>query len=311
MNTKEIEAVVTVYKCRGFYETAYTLNYSTSMISKYISNVEAELGVTLFVRGNRASSVSLTKEGEILIPRFVSMYESYRQLVTEAKVLQSAGENHIRIGTGIQLSSLGINEIMADFLQKNPAIHVEQVKYDMESLIHFLYSRQLDGAFILVIEGSQNERTLKNVLDDPKIEAYILLHDCTMYLGISEKEPLARQDEAPLAAFRDFSIAFHSNREIIIKAATMEPFKRLSEKSGFELKPLFIEPRDESVFYLATQMKIAVPTLSCSFKYPSIKFVRVSDWESYTTTYFLSLKTNESRALAQFKKVVKAHLQNT
>jgi DNA-binding transcriptional LysR family regulator len=309
MNMKEIESLVTVYKSMSFCEAAYKLNYSPSAISKYVSSVEDELGVALFIRGNRSSSASLTKEGETLMPQFISMYDCYQRLQSDAAAMQRVSSNLLRIGTGIQLSSLGMNEIMADFLQKHPEIRIEQSKYNIEQLIHLLFSGQLDGSFVLVQEGSQNAKTLKSVLDDPKIEAFSLIKTYDMYLGISESEPLAVKDEAPLADFRDFSITFESNHEILNKAGTMEPFKQLSQKSGFELRPLFIEPRDASAYYLATRMKIAIPSLGSSFRYAGIKFIRVSDWDSYAISYFLTLRTNESRALAHFKKSVSAYVK--
>ena len=307
MNLKEIEAIVTVSKSKSFYEAAFMLNYSPSVISKYVSNVEKELNVVLFVRGNRAQSVALTEEGEALMPGIIRIHENVLQFNAELSKLQNSKNMILRIGTSGHLSSLGRDEVMASFLQQYPKVSIKQFKHDMEDvLIRMLYSGAVDGVFLIVLDGSQNSRTLTNLNDDPKIESFLIYKESAIYLGISDKDPLAELSEAPLYAFRDHLIMFHADQDTLVKAGTIEPFVRISEKSGFELKPIFLEPRDASSYYLATQAKIAIPTLRSSFEYPGIKFVRVSDWDTFCLSYFFALKENSSRILTDFKKCVSA-----
>ena len=310
MNMKEIEAIVTVAQSKSFYEAAYALNYSPSVISKCVSAVEEELGVTLFVRSNRASAISLTKEGVLLMPHFVGLYERCQRLHNDAAALRENHDGLLRIGTGNQLCSPGMDEIMADFYHTNADIRIEQTKLDFEAQIHALYSGRQDGVFFLVQHGSDNAQTLSSLVKDPKVEAFHLVREREMYLGISEEEPLAKQDAAPLEAFRGFSFAFHSNKVILEKSGTMTPFISLSGKAGFDLKPIYIDPRDTSAFYLATQMKIAIPSLRGSFKYPAVKFVRIEDWDSFSDSYFMTLRDNRSASLAQFRKSVLAFLKH-
>jgi DNA-binding transcriptional LysR family regulator len=309
MNMKEIEVLVTVVRSKSFYEAAYMLNYSPSVISKYVRSAESELGVPLFNRGNRASSISLTEEGSALMPGIIDIYDAYCRLKRDADALRNKSGGTLRIGTGHQLSSLGMDEILAEYIIAHPEIRIEQFKMDFESLIHALYSGQLDGIFLLVQDGSLNSETLESMLKDPKIESYLLIREYDMYLGISERHPLAENDSAPLNAFSDFSIAFHTDQAILTKAGTMTPFLRLSEKTGFKLKPIFIDPRDVSAFILAAQKNVAIPSLRCLIRYPGVKFIRVQDWDSFTTTYFLSLKTNRSTALSQLVKTVRAYTE--
>lgn len=308
MNMKEIEVLITIARSKSFSEAAYALNYSPSVISKYVSTVEDELGVILFTRSNRASSISLTKEGTILMPHFLSIHESCQRLRNDAAALQESSTRLLRISTGGQLCSPGMDEIIADFFHSNTDIRIEQTKLDFESQIHALYSEQQDGVFFLVQDGSDNAETLDRLIKDPKIESYLLVREHDMYLGISEEQSLGKQDAAPFSAFCDYTFAFHSNKTILTKSGTMTPFVELSKKVGFELKPIYIDPRDTSAFYLATQMKIAIPSLRGSFKYPGVKFVRIEDWESASSSYFLTLSANRSTALAQFKKNVQAFL---
>ena len=306
MNFKEVEAIVTVSQSKSFYEAAYMLNYSPSVISKYVSNVEKEIDVAIFVRGNRAQSISLTQEGEALMPGFIRIHDCIQQLKNDLSVLKYRYSEMLRIGISGHISALGRDEIIANFLQQYPKVNIEQTKHDtIETLIHMLYSEAVDGVFLIALDGSQNYSMLVNLLGDPKIESFLIHRESTMFLGISDKEPLAEQSEAPLIAFRDFFIMFHPDQRILVKGGTLEPFSRISKESGFELKPIFIEPRDLSSFYLAKKAKIAIPSLSATFEYPGIKFIKLSDWDTFALSYFLSLKNNSNHNLIRLKKCVR------
>ena len=168
MNMKEIEAIVTVARSRSFFEAACTLNYAPSVISKCVSSIEDELSVVLFSRSNRASSVSMTREGELLMPCINRLYDAYRQLQHDASALQTGDDNLLRIGAGVSFSTLGTDEILADYFLAHPEVRVEQTKTDFESLIHALYSGRYDCIFILVQDGSVNDDTLHRLQRGPE-----------------------------------------------------------------------------------------------------------------------------------------------
>ena len=67
MNMNVINTIVAVSKSSSFLEAAYTLNYSPAVISKHIAGAEEELGVRLFERGTKSSSLSATPECEALL----------------------------------------------------------------------------------------------------------------------------------------------------------------------------------------------------------------------------------------------------
>jgi DNA-binding transcriptional LysR family regulator len=308
MNMKEIEALITVMRNKSFSEAALVLNFSPSVISKYISKLEKELGIVLFSRSNRASSITLTEDGEALMPNIIQLYESYQRLQNSAAALRDKARGFMRIGTGIHRCTPGRDEIIADFILKHPDIPMEQIKLDFDSQIHAIYSGKLDGAFVMVQKDSVNSETLDGLRSDPKIESYLLVRNYNMYLAISEKEPLAAADAVPFTAFQDFSIAFHPNHDILVRSGTMTPFLQLSKKYGMELKHISIDTNDTSTFHLTKHMKIAIPSASDEGSYPGVKFVRVLDWDAYSTSYFLALRSNRNRALTEFKKSVLAYL---
>lgn len=309
MNIKEIEALLTVMKYRSFSEAAFVLNYSPSVISKYISKIEKELGVGLFKRSNRASSITLTEDGQALMPNIIQLFECFQRLQNSAAVLCGEAHGMLRIGTGINRFTPGRDEIIADFILKQPDIAMEQLKLDFDAQIHAIYSGNLDGAFMMVQKDSVNSDTLDGMLNDPKIESYHLVQNHNMYLAISEKEPLAAVDAAPFTAFREFSIAFHPNQDILTRSGMMTPFLQLSKKYRVELKHISIDTNDTSTFHLTKHMKIAIPSASDDASYPGVKFIRLLDWDAYLTSYFVALKSNRSMALTLFKKSVNAYME--
>ena len=310
MNEKEIETIVTVSRSKSFYEAAFILNYSPSVISKLVANVEKEIGFILFIRSNRAQSISLTSEGETLLPDFIRIHESMQHFRGDLSSLQNSNNGVLRIGISGQIRTLGKDEVMADFFHQYPDVRVEQSNHDaIDTLVHMLYAGTIDGVFLTVLDGSHDNNILNRMINDPTIESFFIHREPEVYLGISDKDPLANETEAPLFAFRDYLIMFHPDQRMLHMGGTLEPFLRLSKKSGFELKTIFHDPRNSSSYHLATQARIAIPTLRSSFEYPDIKFVRVSDWDTFAISYFITMKDNKKHVVANFSKCVKSYIE--
>lgn len=62
---KDITYVIAVAECRSIHKAAEMLYISQPSLSRYISRVEQNLGVSLFYRKN--SGMELTKAGEIYV----------------------------------------------------------------------------------------------------------------------------------------------------------------------------------------------------------------------------------------------------
>ena len=304
MNFEEVETIVTVSKSNSFNEAAYLLNYAPSTISKSVISVEKEIGFTLFVRGNRANASSLTKEGEALMPDFIRINESVRQLKNDLSAMQLENKDLLKIGSTTNIGYRSRDEILASFMVKYPEIRLETEKTDFAALLHMLYSGSVSGLFLYAQAGSKNMTLLESVMDDPKLEAIHISTESNMFLAISENDPLARQDEAPFSAFRDFTLLVHPDKSVILNAGIVDPFLKLSEDSGFPLRTLALDPRDPATFYLATKMKLAIPTHPMSFVYPGIKLIRVSDWNCDSYSFFLTRRLRSGHALNSLIKCI-------
>ena len=306
---EEVETSVTVSKSNSFNEAAYLLNYAPSTISKAVNNVEKDIGFTLFVRGNRANAASLTKEGQALMPSFIRINDSVQQLKNDLTVMHKENKDLLKIGSTTNIGYRQRDEILADFMVNNPEIRLEQVKSDFATLLHMLYSGSASGVFLYAQYGSKNYTILESVLDDPQLEAICIGREHDMYLAISEHDPLAQRDIAPFSAFRDYTLLVHPDKNVLANAGIVEPFRALSEASGFPLRTLALDPRDPATFFLATKMKLMIPTHVMSFAYPGIKMVRLSDWHCDSVAYFLTKKQRSGHALNTLIKCIHDHIE--
>ena len=308
MTFEEVETIVTVSKSNSFNEAAYLLNYAPSTISKAVISVEKEIGYTLFVRGNRANAASLTKEGQALMPSFIRINDSVQQLKNDLIVMHQENKDLLKIGSTTNIGYRLRDEVLADFMIRHPEIRLEQEKTDFATLLHMLYSGSASGVFLYAQLGSKNMTLLESVMDDPQLEAIFIGRERDMYLAISDRDALAQQDEAPFSAFRDYTLLVHPDKNVLSNAGIVDPFYALSEASGFPLKTLALDPRDPATFYLATKMKLAIPTHVMSFVYPGIKMVRVSDWSCDSVAYFLTKKFRSGHALSALIKCIHDHV---
>ena len=122
MELRHIYTFQAIVKEGSFLKAAEKLMYAQSTITLHIQQLEAELGVKLFIR--QGKKVQLTEAGR-------SLQEQADSLVARAMALQQtmfdlvAGEaGHVRIGVIEPTASLRLPQILAPFCQERPRIRV-------------------------------------------------------------------------------------------------------------------------------------------------------------------------------------------
>lgn len=122
MELRHIYTFQAIVKEGSFLKAAEKLMYAQSTITLHIQQLEAELGVKLFIR--QGKKVQLTEAGR-------SLQEQADSLVARAMSLQQtmfdlvAGEaGHIRIGVIEPTASLRLPPILAPFCQERPRIRL-------------------------------------------------------------------------------------------------------------------------------------------------------------------------------------------
>lgn len=122
MELRHIYTFQAIVKEGSFLKAAEKLMYAQSTITLHIQQLEAELGVKLFIR--QGKKVQLTEAGR-------SLQEQADSLVARAMALQQtmfdliAGEaGHVRIGVIEPTASLRLPQILAPFCQERPRIRL-------------------------------------------------------------------------------------------------------------------------------------------------------------------------------------------
>ncbi|HET8843854.1 MAG TPA: LysR family transcriptional regulator, partial [Ktedonobacteraceae bacterium] len=122
MELRHIHTFQAIVREGSFLRAAEKLMYAQSTITLHIQQLEAELGVKLFIR--QGKKVQLTEAGH-------SLKEQADSLVTRATALQEsmfnlvAGEaGHVRIGVIEPTASLRLPQILTPFCQERPHIQL-------------------------------------------------------------------------------------------------------------------------------------------------------------------------------------------
>lgn len=307
MDINELEVVCELVNYKNFADAAFSLAYSPSVITKYVSNVEKELGVQIYYRSTKSSNMALTPDGTALIKAMQRVVSDYHYLTDLASQLNSIHVPALRIGSQARLGNLPEQEIIASFLADHLNIGFSAVKAHTQDLVSMLKTGKVDGLFLTIHKDYNIRDYSKEQFADSDIQTIRIAFNPNMYLAIDERY-LPGLTEAPFKAFKDFVFAFPFV-DAVDKADIMaiSSFRSHALENGFELKRMFTENCDNSVFRLARLKPIAVSCTNTSAKYDGIKYVKVNDWNGGVNTYFVCTLNNEKKALTELLKYVREY----
>ncbi|MFT2097859.1 LysR family transcriptional regulator [Marinomonas sp. 2405UD66-6] len=117
-----MKAFVTVAEEGSFTKAAEKLQLSNQLVSKYVSQFEAQLGVRLFNRTTRR--VHLTEEGEQCLQHAVSILESIHDMDSYFGELQSTVSGQLSISAPVSFSTLHLSPLIRDFKKQFPLVSV-------------------------------------------------------------------------------------------------------------------------------------------------------------------------------------------
>ena len=123
MEIKDAEYVLAIARNRNISKAARELFISQPSLSRYLSNLEARIGVTLFER--QKSEVTPTQAGEIYIRYSQEIASKKQALYQELQTLKTQEADIIRIGFSLNSSTLYLWEDFAEFYKKYPNYQIE------------------------------------------------------------------------------------------------------------------------------------------------------------------------------------------
>ena len=306
MTTEEISLICELPNYTSFLDASFYLPYSPSIITKYVNNVEEELGLKLFIRSNKSRDLQLTEDGKIIIEAMRRLNDDWSYIKAQVNNLKNTDNKRIRIGSQPRFGNIHEQKIVTDYIFNNPTAQVSMTKSPADELIRDLISGKLDAAFITF----NNSLDLDEYFSDhgDKIMAVPIVSENEMYTGISEKY-FRSKSEVTLKELQDFTFAFpFPNDNDIQSARAMQSWKEIAAGKGLKLKYINLQGYDSTVFEMARQKMIAVTTTHVpTAKYEGVKFVKISDWTGGTRLYFLFCPSNKSQALKQLERCVNSY----
>ncbi len=177
MELKEARYILSIYKNKTISKAAEDLYISQPSLSKYLKNIEAQLGEPLFDRINNVYVPTYVGERYLYYARKIVNYG--KEWLNEFDDLTHQGKGRINVAIPVMLGNSIIEPTLPKFYQQYPHVEInlmEEVNFVSE---HFLEDNSVD--FVLY-----NVAQLPNNLD------YEILHQEEMVMIVSKENPLSR-----------------------------------------------------------------------------------------------------------------------
>ncbi|ELR64878.1 Putative transcriptional regulator [Photobacterium marinum] len=149
MNIQHLKAFVLANQLGSISAAARVMGKRQSQVSQWISDLEIDMGVTLFERsGNKTS---LSTDGEILLPMIIHTVSQAEKLSSCAETLSHNEPVSLRIGIDNYIPQTCVQAPLASILAEK-TINLEVITDDRSALMELLVNEEID--IVLVSEHS-------------------------------------------------------------------------------------------------------------------------------------------------------------
>lgn len=174
--------LLTVNELNSFTKAAQKLSLTQPAASQHVRQLEKELGVTVFVRGE--GNLKLTSEGEIVIKyakRIVSLYQNLQQSLKDER----RHARKITVGITHTSESNIMVEVLAKYSSFSEGTHITIISDTINNLYMKLKTYEIDLA---IVEGRITDNNFNTVMLDTD----------SLILAVSNKNPLSRKSMVTL-----------------------------------------------------------------------------------------------------------------
>ena len=116
MTMEELQLICELPNYSSFADASFYLPYSPAAITKYVNNVEQELGIKIFLRSSKARALQLTEEGKAIFESLKRINEDYTYLKKQVNLLKNQENHRLRIGSQPRFGNIHEQKIIASFL---------------------------------------------------------------------------------------------------------------------------------------------------------------------------------------------------
>ncbi len=224
MQLHQLNYVLAVAEERHFTRAAGRLHLAQPSLSRQVRLLERELGVLLFNRGPGQSAVTLTADGEALLPFIRRVLADVDAISAEARALTGMSRGRLSIGATPSLITRVLAPALVTFHESHPGIELLVVEAGSRQLVRQLASAEVDVALVVL------------PITDAGVVTIPLFHD-PLVLAVDPDHPLAGRREVTMADLHDLPLVMfregYDLREVTLAAcreAGVEP--RLVSQGG-------------------------------------------------------------------------------
>ncbi|WP_126429566.1 LysR family transcriptional regulator [Brevibacillus marinus] len=214
MELRQLQYFMEVAKREHVTEAALTLHVAQSAVSRQIANLEAELGVSLFIREGR--NVRLTSVGKILLEhaeKAVGEIEKAKEKIAE---YLDPERGMVRVGFASSLAANPLPTIISAFRARYPNIGFQLKQGAYKQLIEAVIKGEIDLAFLGPVPTQEKD-----------VQSHIFFAENIVAL-LPAKHPLADQPAIRLSDLhRDTFVVFPPDfilRKIVMDACAQVGF---------------------------------------------------------------------------------------
>jgi len=173
---------------KSFSKAAELEALTQPAVTQQISRLEREIGSVLFKRKHKR--IELTKKGKLFYKFAKNMLSMVDNLEKELKIIDSADEGILKIGSSHIPTSHMLHEKIVDFKRRYPSAYIIYELNDTENISYMVENEMLDMGFVgAVVDNTLDYRSFSG--DELKLVA-------SRDLDIPSKINLSQLKEVPL-----------------------------------------------------------------------------------------------------------------
>lgn len=138
--------VMTIAQCGGMRAAARMLYVSESALSQAIHDTEQRWGIPLFLR--RGRQLTLTPEGEALLPWIQKVLEASAELSRQIASVRAARSQRCRVGV-VAFTVWGVSAVLPSLLQQHPTLNLELYESSTSGILEKAREGSVDLGFVL------------------------------------------------------------------------------------------------------------------------------------------------------------------
>ncbi|AJY76848.1 LysR family transcriptional regulator [Paenibacillus beijingensis] len=148
MNKSLLQLIVAISETRSFTTAGEKMNMTQPAVSRAVTSLERELGVTLLIR-DRRHGVALTPVGERIVRIFREILQGYDKIDQEIASENGMETGCVRIGAFPVAASYFVPKLISHIKQHYPKLEFSIVEGTIADVQEWLDNRQIDVGLLI------------------------------------------------------------------------------------------------------------------------------------------------------------------